>query len=82
MSQLGASDMLVEVQPNAQAPLLRNERGRREWLEKELDLCNMVRNSLGSPQEGGARFSLGRCSNVAGTDSFIYTATAADHSVA
>ncbi|KAL6746535.1 hypothetical protein V8C86DRAFT_2939694 [Haematococcus lacustris] len=29
-----------EVQPNADAPLLRNEKARREWLEKELDLCN------------------------------------------
>lgn len=26
-----------EVQPNAQAPLLRDERSRREWVEAELD---------------------------------------------
>ncbi len=32
----------VDVQPNAGAPLLRNERARREWLEKELDMCNQV----------------------------------------
>ena len=30
------------MQPNPQAPLLRNERMRREWIEKELDLCNQV----------------------------------------
>ncbi len=30
----------IEIQPNAQAPILRNERARRDWLEKELDMCN------------------------------------------
>ncbi|GAX80469.1 hypothetical protein CEUSTIGMA_g7908.t1 [Chlamydomonas eustigma] len=31
----------VEVQPNPHAPLLRNEKARRDWLEKELDMCNL-----------------------------------------
>lgn len=38
----GAAGGVVEVQPNAQAPLLRTEKARREWLEKELDLCNQA----------------------------------------
>lgn len=33
----------VECQPNAGAPLLRDEKGRREWLENELDMCCQVR---------------------------------------
>eukprot|EP00884_Botryococcus_braunii_P003163 jgi/Botrbrau1/12848/Bobra.0045s0017.1 len=35
-SQPGTS---VECQPNNTAPLLRDEKARREWLEHELDLC-------------------------------------------
>lgn len=30
-----------ELQPNAQAPLLRNEKARRDWIEMELDNCNL-----------------------------------------
>ncbi|GMH44881.1 hypothetical protein BSKO_12838 [Bryopsis sp. KO-2023] len=30
----------VECQPNQGAPLLRDEKSRREWLERELDVCN------------------------------------------
>ena len=32
-----------ECQPNAGAPLLRDERARREWLEHELGLACQVR---------------------------------------
>lgn len=32
----------VECQPNAAAPLLRDERARREWVEHELDMCCQV----------------------------------------
>ncbi|KXZ43975.1 hypothetical protein GPECTOR_76g796 [Gonium pectorale] len=35
---LGAT---VEIQPNPQAPLLRTDKERREWLQKELEMCNM-----------------------------------------
>ncbi|PNH11829.1 Chromosome-associated kinesin KIF4 [Tetrabaena socialis] len=31
----------VEIQPNVQAPLLRTDKDRREWLQRELELCNM-----------------------------------------
>ncbi|GFR40655.1 hypothetical protein Agub_g1240 [Astrephomene gubernaculifera] len=31
----------VEIQPNVQAPVLRTDKDRREWLLKELELCNM-----------------------------------------
>ncbi|EFJ41236.1 Kif4 type kinesin [Volvox carteri f. nagariensis] len=31
----------VEIQPNAQAPLLRTDKERREWLQRELEMCNM-----------------------------------------
>ncbi len=33
---------LVECQPNNAAPLLRDEKGRREWIEHELDLSCQV----------------------------------------
>lgn len=39
-SQHGSS---VECQPNNTAPLLRDEKARREWIEHELDLCCQVR---------------------------------------
>jgi hypothetical protein len=32
----------AETQPNSNAPALRNDRERREWIEAELDLCNQV----------------------------------------
>lgn len=32
----------VECQPNAAAPLLRDEKARREWVEHELDMCCQV----------------------------------------
>ena len=32
----------VECQPNAAAPLLRDEKARRDWLEHELDMCCQV----------------------------------------
>ena len=32
----------VEAVPNSGAPLLRDERARREWLEHELDMCCQV----------------------------------------
>lgn len=37
----------VECQPNAAAPLLRDEKSRREWIEHELDMCCQV--TTGSP---------------------------------
>lgn len=30
----------IELQPNSNAPLLRDDRSRIEWIEQELDLCN------------------------------------------
>ena len=35
----------VECQPNASAPLLRDDKGRRDWIEHELDMCCQVRPS-------------------------------------
>ncbi len=32
-------DANVECQPHPAAPLLRDERGRREWVERELEAC-------------------------------------------
>ncbi|KAG2494778.1 hypothetical protein HYH03_007022 [Edaphochlamys debaryana] len=32
---------VVESQPNGQAPPLRTDKDRREWLSRELELCNM-----------------------------------------
>jgi len=32
----------VECQPNAAAPLLRDEKSRRDWIEHELDMCCQV----------------------------------------
>ncbi|GLI69654.1 hypothetical protein VaNZ11_014325 [Volvox africanus] len=31
----------IEIQPNGQAPVLRTDKERREWLQKELEMCNM-----------------------------------------
>lgn len=36
----------VEAQPNNTAPLLRDERARRDWVEHELDFCCQVRHPL------------------------------------
>lgn len=33
---------IVECQPNQAAPLLRDEKSRREWVERELDICNQA----------------------------------------
>lgn len=33
---------LVECQPNTGAPLLRDEKARRDWVERELDICCQV----------------------------------------
>lgn len=33
----------VELQPHANAPLLRTDKQRREWIEHELDECNQAR---------------------------------------
>jgi hypothetical protein len=30
----------VELQPNTSAPLLRNTKARREWIEQEMELCS------------------------------------------
>ena len=32
----------IEVQPNNAAPLLRDEKARREWVEQELDMACQV----------------------------------------
>ena len=36
----------VECQPNIAAPLLRDEKARREWVERELDICCQVPTSF------------------------------------
>ena len=33
--------MATRVAPMVQAPLLRTDKDRREWMSKELELCNM-----------------------------------------
>ena len=38
----GAAGVAVECQPNLHAPLLKDEKGRREWLEREINICNRV----------------------------------------
>lgn len=35
----------IEVQPNNAAPLLRDEKARREWVDQELDMACQVRFS-------------------------------------
>ena len=44
----------VEAVPNSGAPLLRDERARREWLEHELDMCCQVRNPTFDPRPTSA----------------------------
>ena len=41
----------IEVQPNNLAPLLRDEKARRDWVEQELDICCQV--ALRSPPAPG-----------------------------
>jgi hypothetical protein len=36
----GAAGADLELQPNASAPLLRNSKARREWIEQEMELCS------------------------------------------
>ena len=36
------SSNAVECQPNIAAPLLRDEKARRDWVERELDICCQV----------------------------------------
>ena len=33
---------MVEAQPNSNAPLLRDDRARQEWIEHELNMCCQV----------------------------------------
>lgn len=40
------ANSLVECQPNTGAPLLRDEKARRDWVERELDICCQVGMSL------------------------------------
>jgi hypothetical protein len=42
-ASLSKSATGVECQPNASAPLLRDEKSRRDWIEHELDMCCQVR---------------------------------------
>lgn len=35
----------IEAQPNSMAPLLRDEKARREWIEHELDMCCQVQEN-------------------------------------
>ena len=35
----------VEAQPNNTAPLLRDEKARRDWIEHEVDMCCQVRTA-------------------------------------
>ena len=37
------ANSLVECQPNTGAPLLRDEKARRDWVERELDICCQVK---------------------------------------
>lgn len=32
----------LDLQPNHMAPLLRDEKSRRDWIERELDICCQV----------------------------------------
>jgi kinesin family protein 4/21/27 len=36
----GGSGANLELQPSASAPLLRNSKARREWIEQEMELCS------------------------------------------
>jgi len=36
----GAVGVAVECQPNLHAPLLKDDKGRRDWLEREINICN------------------------------------------
>lgn len=38
----GGNSPGVELQPNKEAPLLRTDKHRRNWIERELDNCNQV----------------------------------------
>jgi hypothetical protein len=44
-----AANSGVEVQPNGGAPLLRDEKARRDWVEHELDMCCQVRAHACAP---------------------------------
>lgn len=46
------ANSLVECQPNTAAPLLRDEKARRDWVERELDICCQVC----VPQSSGTAF--------------------------
>ena len=46
------ANSLVECQPNTGAPLLRDEKARRDWVERELDICCQVC----VPQSSGTAF--------------------------
>lgn len=37
---VGSTGGDLELQPNASAPLLRNSKARREWIEQEMELCS------------------------------------------
>jgi hypothetical protein len=43
----------AETQPNSNAPALRNDKERREWIEAELDLCNQVGQGCASRRRAG-----------------------------
>jgi hypothetical protein len=40
LSRAVAAGADLELQPNASAPLLRNSKARREWIEQEMELCS------------------------------------------
>lgn len=40
LSRAAAAGADLELQPNASAPLLRNSKARREWIEQEMELCS------------------------------------------
>ena len=37
-----ANSNKLDCQPNATAPLLRDEKSRKEWIDRELDSCTQV----------------------------------------
>ena len=61
-NRMGRSSVMsnAETQPNSNAPALRNDKERREWIEAELDLCNQVgRGPAGLPPQCPAGPGLG-----------------------
>lgn len=48
----------LDCQPNASAPLLRDEKSRKDWIDRELDICNQVPFTLTPESPGCFRWCL------------------------